>query len=143
MDNGIFNLRINLNACDCTRRRSDTVRESSCLWQKNPLPHRGIEPASTAYRSDALPTELHSHPTTLGLMRPTTPVAKWIGTDTVTQESNSGNQTTLKVKLHHLLTITWRVKQSSVFLVKSKFVVNVAYVMYACCSVINLSWVFE
>ena len=32
------------------------------LWEKNPLPHRGIEPVSAACRSDALPTELHPHP---------------------------------------------------------------------------------
>ena len=29
-------------------------------WEKNPLPHRGIEPASAACRSDALPTETTS-----------------------------------------------------------------------------------
>ena len=37
---------------------TDTVRESA-LWEKNPLPHLGIEPASAACRSDVLPTELH------------------------------------------------------------------------------------
>ena len=31
----------------------------SWQWEKNPLPHRGIEPAWAACRSDALPTELH------------------------------------------------------------------------------------
>ena len=37
----------------------------SGLWErkKNPLPHRGIERASAAYRSDALPSELHLHST--------------------------------------------------------------------------------
>ena len=30
-------------------------------WEKKPLPHRGIEPASAACRSDAGPTELHPH----------------------------------------------------------------------------------
>ena len=32
------------------------------LREKNPLPHRGIEPASTTGRSDTLPTELHPYP---------------------------------------------------------------------------------
>ena len=30
-------------------------------WEKNPLPHRGIEPASAACRSDALLAEPHPH----------------------------------------------------------------------------------
>ena len=41
---------------------TDTVRESALKvdsGKKIPLPHRGIEPASAACRSDALPTELH------------------------------------------------------------------------------------
>ena len=38
------------------------VSTESCLWEKNPLQHWGIEPASAACRSDALPTELHPHP---------------------------------------------------------------------------------
>ena len=38
------------------------VCSESWLWEKNPLPHRGIEPAPAACRSDALPTELHPHP---------------------------------------------------------------------------------
>ena len=40
----------------------DTLTESALevgSGEKNPLPHRGIEPASAACRSDALPTELH------------------------------------------------------------------------------------
>ena len=42
---------------------TDTVRESALKvdWEKNPLPHRGIEPASAACRSGALPTKLHPH----------------------------------------------------------------------------------
>ena len=42
----------------------DTVRESALKvdLEKNPLPHRGIEPASAAFRSDALPAELHPFP---------------------------------------------------------------------------------
>ena len=34
----------------------------SWLWEKNPLPHRGIELASAACPSDSPPTELHPHP---------------------------------------------------------------------------------
>ena len=45
--------------------RTDTVRESALKvdsWgEKNPMPHRGIEPESAACRSDALTTELHAH----------------------------------------------------------------------------------
>ena len=37
------------------------VCTESWLWEKNPFPHRGIELASAACRSDALPTELHPH----------------------------------------------------------------------------------
>ena len=43
------------------RHRERTCTESS-LWEENPLLHRGIEPASAACRSDALPTELHPIP---------------------------------------------------------------------------------
>ena len=35
------------------------VCSESWLWEKNPLPHRGIEPASAAWWSDAPPSELH------------------------------------------------------------------------------------
>ena len=38
------------------------VCTESRLWEKNPLPYREIEPTSAAWRSDALPTELHPHP---------------------------------------------------------------------------------
>ena len=40
-------------------RHRERVCTESGLWEKNPLLHRGIEPASAACRSDALPTELH------------------------------------------------------------------------------------
>ena len=43
---------------------TDTVREfalKAVPGRKNPLPHRGIEPASAACRCDTLPTELHPH----------------------------------------------------------------------------------
>ena len=39
------------------------VCTESWLWEKNPMPHLGVEPASAACRSDAVPTELHPHPT--------------------------------------------------------------------------------
>ena len=35
------------------------VYAESWLWEKNPLPHWGIKPASAACQSDALPTEPH------------------------------------------------------------------------------------
>ena len=40
-------------------RHCKRVCTESCLWEKNPLLHWGIEPASAACRSNALPTELH------------------------------------------------------------------------------------
>ena len=41
-----------------------TLKESvmKADWEKNPLQHWGIEPASVVCRSDFLPTELHPHP---------------------------------------------------------------------------------
>ena len=64
MDYGIFNVRTYLNVCDCTGGSTDTVSVCTESWlrEKNPSPHHGIEPVSTACRSDALPTELHPHP---------------------------------------------------------------------------------
>ena len=61
---GIFNVRLDVNACDCRRGCTNTVRESALKvdWEKNLLPHRAIEPVSAVCRSDALPTELHPHP---------------------------------------------------------------------------------
>ena len=60
MDYMIFNVHTYVNECDCTRGCMDTVRKSALKvdLEKNPLPHRGIEPASKTCRSDALPTEL-------------------------------------------------------------------------------------
>ena len=60
MDNRIFIVRTYVNACDCTQGCTDTESESELKvdWEENPLPHRAIEPASAACRSDALPTEL-------------------------------------------------------------------------------------
>ena len=60
MDDRIFNVRTDVNACNCTRGCTDTgkrVCTESWLWEQN-LPHRGIELASAACRSDILPTEL-------------------------------------------------------------------------------------
>ena len=57
MNYRIFNVRTDVNKCDCTWGCTDT-RKRVCtegwLWEKNPLPHRGIEPASAAWRPDAL-----------------------------------------------------------------------------------------
>ena len=64
MDYGIFNVRTDVNACDCTRGCTDTLKEPAMKvtsGRKNPLPRRGIEPATAACRSDALPTDLHPH----------------------------------------------------------------------------------
>ena len=61
----IFNVRTDVNACDCTRRlygHRKRICTESCLWEKNPLPYRGNEPASAVCRSDDLPTELHPRP---------------------------------------------------------------------------------
>ena len=53
------------NVIGCLFLSFDGHRKRVCteswLLEKNPLPHKGIEPASAACRSDALPTELHSH----------------------------------------------------------------------------------
>ena len=63
MDYGIFNVLTDVNACGCTRGCTDIVRESAQKvdWEKNPLSHREIEPASATCRFDAPPTELHPH----------------------------------------------------------------------------------
>ena len=63
MDCRIFDVRTVVNACDSARGCTDTVSvcTESRLWEKNPLLHRGTEPASAVSRSDALPTELHPH----------------------------------------------------------------------------------
>ena len=57
MNYEIFNVHTDVNACDCTRGmygHRKRVCTESWLWDKNPLPHRGIEPASATFRSDAL-----------------------------------------------------------------------------------------
>ena len=53
----VFNMRTDVNACDCTRGCTDTVRESA---PRADLRHRGIESASAACRSAALLIDLHS-----------------------------------------------------------------------------------
>ena len=50
-------MRAIAHGCVRTRVRESALKDDS--GQKNPLPHRGFEPASAACRSDALPTELH------------------------------------------------------------------------------------
>ena len=60
MDYRVCKWRTDFNACSCTRRCRDIVRESAL--GKNPLPHRGIEPPSAACRSDTLPIKLTSPP---------------------------------------------------------------------------------
>ena len=60
---GIFNVHTDVDACDCTRElygHRKRVCTGSYLWEKNPLPHRGLEPASVlrlAFQSDRLPSE--------------------------------------------------------------------------------------
>ena len=59
---GIFSVHTDVNACDCTQGmygHHKRVCAESVLWEKNPLPHGGIKPASAAWQSDALATELH------------------------------------------------------------------------------------
>ena len=61
---GIFNVRTDADACDCTRGlygHRERVCTGSWLWEKKPMPHLGLEPASVlrlAFQSDALPAEL-------------------------------------------------------------------------------------
>ena len=65
---GIFNVRTDVNASDCRRGCTDTVRESALKVDSGriiPCLTGGIEPASAACRSGALPTELHPRPTEL------------------------------------------------------------------------------
>ena len=60
---GIFKVRTDVDACDCTRGLLNTVRESALAVVsgiKNPLPHWGLEPVSVLhldFQSEALPTE--------------------------------------------------------------------------------------
>ena len=48
---GIFNMLRGVYACDCKRgqyRHHERVCTESWLWEKNPLPHWGVKPASAA-----------------------------------------------------------------------------------------------
>ena len=57
----------NGHACDCTRGGVDTRKRAfteGWPWEKNPLPHWGIEPASAAWQSDALTNWATSPPYT-------------------------------------------------------------------------------
>ena len=57
VDYGIFNVCRDVNACNyCSWGCTLFLRKSALKvdWEKNPLPHQGIEPASAACRSDAL-----------------------------------------------------------------------------------------
>ena len=68
MDYRIFHVRTDVKKCYCAVGCTDTqknIRTESWLWEKTPLSHRGIEPASAACRSDGLPPELHTY---LGLL---------------------------------------------------------------------------
>ena len=59
---GTFNMHLDVKACVCTQGlygHRKRVCTESCHWEKNPLPHQEIEPASVACQSDTLPTELH------------------------------------------------------------------------------------
>ena len=63
MDCRIFNMRTDVNVCNCTRGCTHTIRESALKvdsGRKIPL-HRGIKPRWVACRSNTLPTELHPH----------------------------------------------------------------------------------
>ena len=60
----LFNLCTDVDACVCTQGLY-THRKTACtesrLWEKSPLPHRELEPATVlclACQLDALPTEL-------------------------------------------------------------------------------------
>ena len=64
MDHRISNMRADVNECYCTQGCTDTCKRvctRSWLWEKNPLPHWGIEPASVVWWSDAVPNELQPH----------------------------------------------------------------------------------
>ena len=61
---GIFNVHTDLDACDCTQVGcTDALKEFALEgdWEKNPLPHQGLEPMLVlclAFHLGALPSEL-------------------------------------------------------------------------------------
>ena len=66
MDSRIINMCADVNACDCTYMGVYGHRKRFCAeswqWEKNPLLHQGIKPASVACQSNILPSELQPHP---------------------------------------------------------------------------------
>ena len=65
MDHRISIMCTDVNACDCTQQCTNTERESALKadsGKKIPLLNQGIEPVSTAWRSDALTNWATSHP---------------------------------------------------------------------------------
>ena len=78
MDYRVSNVYIDVNAYDCTWGLWTHVRESALKvdWEQNPIPHWGIEPASTAWQSNALTNWATSPPTflTKGQLR----VMEWL-----------------------------------------------------------------
>ena len=62
---GIFSVRTDVHACDegtwGLHGHHKRVCTESWLQEKNPLPHRAIEPGSAACRFHTLPTELPPH----------------------------------------------------------------------------------
>ena len=50
-------MQLHIGVC----RHCKRVYAESWLWERNPLLHQGIKPASVACQSDALPTEPHPH----------------------------------------------------------------------------------
>ena len=59
VDYKIFYMHTDVNACDGTR--GIRVCTESWLWEKNPLPHQGIEPVSAACLPSDLLIEPHPH----------------------------------------------------------------------------------
>ena len=45
MEYRIFNVHKDVNTCDCTQGCMDTIRVCTVIWhwEKNPLPHRGVD----------------------------------------------------------------------------------------------------
>ena len=64
-DYTIFNVRADVNACDCTQGCADPLRESAlkvdCWREKKYFAAPGNRTCSAACQSDALPLELHHH----------------------------------------------------------------------------------
>ena len=60
----VFNMRIDVNTCNCTWGCMDTVRETALKvdWEKNPILHRGIKLVSAACCCNTLPSEKYPPP---------------------------------------------------------------------------------